>query len=172
MAAQRRDLVIGELAGQAGEGADREDLAAVLVELRREAVDRQDNLCRCQSAAGGGEAHRIAVVDGGHRRLFKDRDVARQGIAETAHQGGGLHEDGARRMDGGAEVAGAEFPGHRLGIQHPVGLAEGVQLLGEAFEKGLALARHRRHVLAPMAPVALDLVGGDDVVEGLRCRAG
>ena len=170
LAAQGRALLAGQGAAQAGVGGEDQDPALVEAELLGEAVDGDDHFGREDAALGRGQADAVVVGGLDDRRALVERDVLRQAVGQAAAERGRVHQDATRGVDGGVVVGRADLPPEFPGVEPAIGLAQGVEFLGEGFQHVPgALRRDRGVVLAAPAPVAVDVVAahrGLQVVDG------
>ena len=156
---EQRHLLVVQRSGHAGEGHHRQH--AMLQEAELPGID-----VGAQQQSGG--AH-LTLRRGGtplslessqchDRGMLVELDVSRQSLAESTHQGGGLHQRGIGRVDGPRVVAGAEDRRQLIALQAPVGIVELLEqglVVVEVLEPPLA---HGALVLAGSGPAALDAV--------------
>ena len=157
-----RLLGVGEGVAQARVRQHRQDPPLERPEAGREPVHGENALRRPNRPFGGRDPRAVRVLDGQRRGVLVEIDVPGEGVREPAHERDRIHQRSAGRVDGAREVVRSELLPEHGRLDPLERLAEPRQRFGEGLE---VLRRpafgHRGVVLPLLAPVAVDAVGLD-----------
>ena len=161
-----RLLGLGQGAAQARVGRHRQDPILERPESGCEPVHGEDRLRRLDRPFRGRQPRAVRVLHGQGRRVLVEIHVLGKRIREAAHERDRVEQRSARGEHRAREVTRPQLLGEVGSFDPLEGLAEPRERFGEGVEvlRHPAIG-HRRLVLALLAPVAVNPVGVDLLLE-------